>query len=70
MEHDRILGYFLEEAVEHLHTIEQGLLNLSETVKQPAMIRELFRAAHSIKGSAAMLGLTDVQQVGNQILNY
>jgi chemotaxis protein histidine kinase CheA/ActR/RegA family two-component response regulator len=66
MEHDRILGYFLEEAVEHLNTIEQGLLNLPETVKQPAMIRELFRAAHSIKGSAAMLGLADVQKVGNQ----
>jgi chemotaxis protein histidine kinase CheA len=66
MEHDRILGYFLEEAVEHLQTIEQGLLNLAETVKQPAMIRELFRAAHSIKGSAAMLGLADVQKVGNQ----
>ncbi len=66
MEHDRILGYFLEEAVEHLNTIEQGLLNLPETVKQPTMIRELFRAAHSIKGSAAMLGLADVQKVGNQ----
>ncbi len=66
MEHDRILGYFLEEAIEHLNTIEQGLLNLPETVKQPAMIRELFRAAHSIKGSAAMLGLADVQKVGNQ----
>jgi chemotaxis protein histidine kinase CheA/ActR/RegA family two-component response regulator len=64
--HDRILGYFLEEAIEHLNTIEQGLLNLPETVKQPAMIRDLFRAAHSIKGSAAMLGLVDVQKVGNQ----
>jgi chemotaxis protein histidine kinase CheA/ActR/RegA family two-component response regulator len=66
MQNDRILGYFLEEAVEHLQTIEQGLRNLPETVKQPDLIRELFRAAHSIKGSAAMLGLTDVQQVGNQ----
>ncbi len=66
MEHDRILGYFLEEAIEHLNTIEQGLRKLPETVKQPPMIRELFRAAHSIKGSAAMLGLVDVQQVGNQ----
>ena len=65
-QHDRILGYFLEEASEHLHTIEQGLCKLPETVRQPATIRELFRAAHSIKGSAAMLGLTDVQQVGNQ----
>ncbi len=66
MEHDRILGYFLEEASEHLHTIEQGLLKLPETVTQPTMIRELFRAAHSIKGSAAMLGLLEVQQIGNQ----
>jgi chemotaxis protein histidine kinase CheA/ActR/RegA family two-component response regulator len=65
-QHDRILGYFLEEANEHLDTIEQGLRKLAETVKEPATIRELFRAAHSIKGSAAMLGLTDVQQVGNQ----
>jgi chemotaxis protein histidine kinase CheA/ActR/RegA family two-component response regulator len=63
---DRILGYFLEEAKDHLNTIEQGLRKLPETVKQPATIRELFRAAHSIKGSAAMLGLLDVQQVGNQ----
>ncbi len=66
MEHDRILGYFLEEASEHLHTIEQGLLKLPETVKQPTTIRELFRAAHSIKGSAAMLGLLDIQKIGNQ----
>ena len=66
MEHDRILGYFLEEASEHLHTIEQGLRKLPETLRQPTMIRELFRAAHSIKGSAAMLGLLEVQQIGNQ----
>jgi chemotaxis protein histidine kinase CheA/ActR/RegA family two-component response regulator len=66
MEHDRILGYFLEEASEHLNTIEQGLRKLPETVRQPTMIRELFRAAHSIKGSAAMLGLVDVQKIGNQ----
>ncbi len=65
-QHDRILGYFLEEANEHLNTIEQGLGKLPETVTQPASIRELFRAAHSIKGSAAMLGLLDVQQLGNQ----
>jgi chemotaxis protein histidine kinase CheA/ActR/RegA family two-component response regulator len=63
---DRILGYFLEEADQHLDTIEQGLRKLSETVRQPEMIRELFRAAHSIVGSAAMLGLTDIQQIGKQ----
>ena len=29
----RILGYFLEEAREHLNTIEQGLLNLQTTLE-------------------------------------
>ena len=66
MEHDRILGYFLEEANEHLHTIEQGLRKLPETVRQPTIMSELFRAAHSIEGSAAMLGLPEVQQIGKQ----
>jgi len=32
----RIMGYFIEEAREHLQTIEQGVLNLQE-------IRELLR---------------------------
>ena len=66
MEHDRSLGYFLEEANEHLHTIEQGLRKLPETVRQPTIMSELFRAAHSIEGSAAMLGLPEVQQIGKQ----
>lgn len=56
----RILGYFIEEARDHLNTIEQGLLNLEGTLNDPEMISEVFRAAHSIKGGAAMLGLTSI----------
>jgi chemotaxis protein histidine kinase CheA/ActR/RegA family two-component response regulator len=61
---DRILGYFLDEAQEHLCTIEEGLIapaSLAETAK----IKEVFRAAHSIKGGAAMLGLEVVHQISN-----
>lgn len=46
----RILNYFIEEARDHLATIEQGLLSLRDTVGDPEQINELFRAAHSIKG--------------------
>ncbi|BAZ80753.1 chemotaxis protein CheA [Sphaerospermopsis kisseleviana] len=63
----RILGYFIEEARDHLNTIEQGLLNLQETLNDPEMINEVFRAAHSIKGGAAMLGLTSIQHTSHRL---
>ncbi|MGB3615017.1 MAG: Hpt domain-containing protein, partial [Elainellaceae cyanobacterium] len=59
----RIMGYFIEEAKDHLNTIEQGLLNLQGTIEDPDLISEVFRAAHSIKGGAAMLGIDSVQQM-------
>ncbi|MBH8563632.1 response regulator [Nostoc sp. CENA67] len=63
----RILGYFIEEARDHLNTIEQGLLNLESTLNDPEMVNEVFRAAHSIKGGAAMLGLTSIQQTSHRL---
>ncbi|HLO84691.1 MAG TPA: response regulator [Nostocaceae cyanobacterium] len=63
----RILGYFLEEARDHLNTIEQGLLNLQDTLNDPEMINEVFRAAHSIKGGAAMLGLNSIQHTAHRL---
>jgi len=63
----RILGYFIEEARDHVNTIEQGLLNLEGTLNDPEMISEVFRAAHSIKGGAAMLGLTSIQHTSHRL---
>lgn len=63
----RVLGYFLEEAREHLNTIEQGLLNLQGTLDNGEMIQEVFRAAHSIKGGAAMLGLSSIQHTSHRL---
>ena len=63
----RILGYFVEEAREHLNTIEQGLLNLQGTLDDAEMIQEVFRAAHSIKGGAAMLGLSSIQHTSHRL---
>ncbi|MBD2446077.1 response regulator [Nostoc sp. FACHB-152] len=63
----RILGYFIEEARDHLNTIEQGLLNLQSTLNDPEMLNEVFRAAHSIKGGAAMLGLSSIQHTAHRL---
>lgn len=66
----RILGYFIEEARDHLNTIEQGLLNLQSTLQDSEMVNEIFRAAHSIKGGAAMLGLNSIQRTAHRLEDF
>lgn len=63
----QILGYFLEEAKEHLDTIEKGLLDLQATVGDQERVNELFRAAHSVKGGAAMLGFGSIQKTAHRL---
>ena len=63
----QILGFFIEEAKEHLDTIEEGLLNLKDTLVEPERINELFRAAHSVKGGAAMLGFGSIQKTAHRL---
>ncbi|MFM7450095.1 MAG: response regulator [Leptolyngbyaceae cyanobacterium] len=66
----RIMGYFIEEAKDHLNTIEQGLLKLQHTLDDPEIVNEMFRAAHSVKGGAAMLGLNSIQYVSHRLEDF
>jgi chemotaxis protein histidine kinase CheA len=63
----RILGYFIEEAKEHLQTLEQGILQLSTSARDVETVNEMFRAAHSVKGGAAMLGYTSIQKTAHRL---
>ncbi|MEL6441647.1 MAG: Hpt domain-containing protein [Cyanobacteria bacterium J06621_8] len=63
----RILGYFIEEAKEHLQTLEQGILQLAASVQDTETVNEMFRAAHSVKGGAAMLGYTSIQKTAHRL---
>lgn len=64
---DKILGYFIEEAKEHLETLEKGILELSTVVNDSERINELFRAAHSLKGGAAMLSIDSIQKTSHRL---
>ena len=63
----RILGYFIEEAKEHLVTLEKGILELASVVEDEERVNELFRAAHSVKGGAAMLGYGSIQKISHRL---
>jgi chemotaxis protein histidine kinase CheA/ActR/RegA family two-component response regulator len=64
-QHQRIVYYFIEEANEHLGTIQQGLSDLRSTVADSERLGDVYRAAHSIKGGAAMLGMEPIQKVAH-----
>ncbi len=61
-----IVGFFLEEAKEHLDTIEKALLDLHSTMSDPERLNEVYRAAHSVKGGAAMLGFGSIQKTAHR----
>ena len=50
----------MEEATELLQEIEDSLLLLEEDPVDQNVIQRLFRSAHTLKGGAAMVGLSDL----------
>ncbi|NET28930.1 response regulator [Okeania sp. SIO1I7] len=63
----KIIRYFIEEAKDHFNTIEHGILNLPNTIADQELLSELFRAAHSVKGGAAMLGINSVRNIAHRL---
>ncbi|WP_189003177.1 Hpt domain-containing protein [Deinococcus roseus] len=60
------LQEFQLEAEDNLTLLEEGLLRL-EQLEDPEVVRRMFTAAHTIKGSAGMLGLSDIQRLTHSL---
>ncbi|OLP16312.1 hypothetical protein BST81_22215 [Leptolyngbya sp. 'hensonii'] len=63
---DQAYKFFMQESIEFLQTIESGLLNL-RTDRSTPQIHALMRAAHSIKGGAASVGLESIQILAHRL---
>ena len=61
------VGKFVEEARDRLKALGVALLRLEQTPGAAAAIAESLREAHSIKGSALMLGFTDIAQISHHL---
>ncbi len=57
------------EAKAHIAEIETGLLRLEEEEVDDDTINRIFRAAHSIKGTASFFGLNKIVEVSHSIEN-
>lgn len=70
MASEEIIRFFIEEGKEHLDTLERGLIDLKASVQDPEMVNEMFRAAHSVKGGAAMLGFSSIQKTAHRFEDH
>lgn len=61
-----IVEFFLIEAGEHIQNLNNGLLALEKDQGDREIIDELFRAAHTLKGSAAMMGFQGISDVAHK----
>ena len=61
---------FLEEAVEYLDNIESGLLGLGSDRVSPQQMDGVLRAAHSIKGGAAMMGFESLSHLAHRLEDF
>ena len=58
---------FVEEARDRLRSLGDLVLKLEVQPDSPRLIADIFREAHSLKGSAGMLGFADISQVAHQL---
>jgi two-component system chemotaxis sensor kinase CheA len=56
---------FLEEAEELLQLLDENIIKLENDRENPKIIQEIFRAAHTLKGSSAMLGHQRMTEVAH-----
>src|SRR5262249_37596358 len=66
IEDEELRTLFRAESEEHLQLLETGLLRLEAAPEDSSTLEEVFRAAHSIKGAARMLGIQAVEVVAHQ----
>jgi two-component system chemotaxis sensor kinase CheA len=57
MEAPELLGEFLRESEELVDALEQGVVELEGASDAAEIVNALFRAAHTLKGNAGMVGL-------------
>ncbi|MCB2297377.1 chemotaxis protein CheA [Clostridium tagluense] len=64
-----MLGAFLDEAEEQLQLLEQGILELEQGDETDIVIQNIFRAAHTLKGSSSAMGYEKMKQLTHEMEN-
>ena len=65
-----VLSYFAPEAQEYLETLEASLLKLDKDPQNKELINQLFRTAHTLKGSAYTVGFQSIGDLVHHVEDF
>jgi chemosensory pili system protein ChpA (sensor histidine kinase/response regulator) len=65
-----VLSYFAPEAHEYLESLEGQLLRLEKEPNNPELINQLFRTAHTLKGSAYTVGFQSIGDLTHYVEDF
>ncbi|GKV64172.1 MULTISPECIES: chemotaxis protein CheA [unclassified Sporosarcina] len=69
MDTSQYLDMFIEESKEHLQACNEQLLALENNPDDLAIVNEIFRAAHTLKGMSATMGYEDIADLTHKMEN-
>lgn len=69
MDMSQYMDMFMEEAREHLQTLNAKMLELEENPGQLSILDEIFRSAHTLKGMSATMGFERVAELTHDMEN-
>lgn len=65
-----VMSYFAPEAQEYLESLEADLLRVDKDAADPETIHQLFRTAHTLKGSAYTVGFQAIGDLTHHIEDF
>ncbi|GAG47140.1 unnamed protein product, partial [marine sediment metagenome] len=60
---------FVQEAKEQIEALDRALIGLEQQPHAPDLIEQIFRAAHSLKASAASQGFEEMSHISHALEN-
>jgi len=69
MDMNQYLEIFIEETKEHLQSMNQALLQMEKHPGDKAMLNEIFRVAHTLKGMAGTMGFSKLAKLTHEMEN-
>lgn len=69
MDMGQYLEVFIEESKEHIQACNEHLLELEKNPSDLAIVNEIFRSAHTLKGMSATMGYEDLANLTHQMEN-
>jgi two-component system, chemotaxis family, sensor kinase CheA len=69
MDMSQYLDMFLEESIENLQNLNEGILELEKSSEDKETINSIFRVAHTLKGMAGSMGFTDIAELTHKMEN-